>query len=1135
MTRRALRALRRFTQPIQRGREPASCLAPGFDTPGDAESSVRHTPVDRRTPWRRSLDGDWRFLWMKGRVLPPAGFAEPGFDDSEWAWIRVPSVWQMSPDRATWGIPYYLAFSYPPGIDVRSSRIPSIDPDRNEIGLYRHWFEVPESFRDRTLFLYFGGVKAAFTVWADGREIGFSQGSFSPASFRLPPLSPGLHQVTVQVWRYSEGTYLEDQDMWFLSGIFREVVLTAEPPARIRDFHARCRGLVLGEAGLADTDLLVTADLEIPRTDLRSYRVDVELGVSDPVPGLPESDAGESSREGDLRRACGRWFLGCIRFDADPEGGPSAAPPAGPGIRVRSGTLSTPMEGIRAWSAETPWLYPLVLTLVDETDDRIIESRAIAFGFREVSILDGRLCLNGRPILLLGVNRHEFDPDHGWALPAARLEQDLRLIRGNHLNAVRTSHYPNDPRFYEWCDRLGLYVMDEADLESHGVRRKGVPGDHPAWTAHGVDRMERMVLRDRNHACVLLWSLGNEAGDGACFDAMKAAALRLDDTRPFHYEGDRTMHASDVVSRMYPDMATAHALGQGRDVRVPLLSRLRNLFGDDRKPLRADWLKGKPVVFCEFAHSMGNSLGNLAEYMAIFETYPTMAGGFIWDFADQAIHRVLPDGRDAWLYGGDFGEERSDRNFCGNGLVAADRTPHPALREVRRIFQPVDAVLLDAAEGRVRIRSRLRFRSLGHLSVRARVTLDGVPVLDIPLDLPDLGPLEETGIQVPYDFRELQRLRRQARSRDPLLRRGDLLLTLLFHYRLPQPAAEEGEEAAFVQFSLAGPESPRRDLPSPVACRRAGRGVRLHHEPDRIIAGVDGVFRAAFGRQSGCLESLDLGGGELLASPLEPWFWRVPTDNDRGYANFLPFLLPLVPNEAWRKAQEERETASVRVQAGGPDRSPRILFRYQVPHCAGEAMVEYEIGCTGDIRIRMGLLPTRDMQRIGLRLSVPDRLGRVAWYGAGPHENYADRRQGARIGIHEARTADLAHDYLRPQENGSRCGVRWIRLTDESGRGFQVEDLQGAFLQASAWPYDDGDLDRADHIHELVRRDRYTIHLDHRQCGVGGDSPGLAALRPAFRIPGGRRYRMDILLRPVPTLVPYPDDGQGAAEPGAGL
>ena len=996
------------------------------------------------TPYSLSLDGDWDFKWVMGTRGRPEGFEAPEYDSSGWDKLAVPSVWQLR----GYGKPYYLAFSYPPAVCDKKGRVPEIDPALNESGFYRRTFTLPQSFESRQIFLRFGAAKSALYVYVNGHFAGFSKGSMTPAEFDVTRfVRPGSNVVAAQVVRFSDGTYLEDQDMWFFSGIYRSVVLYAEPKTFIRDIYIHTT----------------------PDENYENWRFEAEATL-----------VSELEKNKDLTLT--------LRLRKEPDGG-----------EIRSLTQTFSLGGGNAcgvafacdfekpllWSAETPYLYS-VQAVLEDAEGNVAEAKNVRFGFRATEIRGGVLLINGRPVKLCGVNRHDFDPDFGWAVPEERFRQDISLMKRANINALRTSHYPDDPRIYDLCDEYGIYVMDEADLESHGVRKQGIPGDDPKWSDACVDRMTRMVLRDRNHPCVFMWSLGNEAGFGSNFALMKKAALALDATRPFHYEGDRDMSVSDVTSRMYPPVDTVEKLGRGEEIKISFIDNLLNKLTADNKPLKPEQYRGKPGILCEYAHAMENSLGNFKEYMDLFEKYPTLAGGFIWDFVDQSIRRYTPDGSERWLYGGDFGEEKTDRNFCANGIVSADRTPHPSYFEVKNVYSRIRVKPVDIKSGRVRIQNLYCFTDLSRFAMSWRVLKDGRVIFTRIADAPHVGPGQSTELTL-----EL--------PEEPLDMRAEYLLDISFNIKDETPWCEAGYPLAVSQLTLAAAEAVNEQPENSEAS--------LRETPDAFLI-TDTGLRAVVSRLTGELSSLDLGSGELLASPMRLNYWRAFTDNDMGYANFKPEWSKMLMHGVtkWRSATETRRLRSVAAEESGG--RVVVTAEYSVRGCKGAVTTVYEFG-GGSLRLRHTVTPASDMLRVGFTFALPEKYGRITWYGRGPHENYCDRKTGAPAAIYSFPAAEMCHNYMRPQENGTRSDVRWMQATDDEGRGIR---LAGSYFDFSVWPYTQEDLQNASHRDELKHRDTITVNFDSEQRGVGGDFPGVANVHEAYLVHRGRKHELNIII-----------------------
>lgn len=1027
---------------IKDNKEDGHVLAFCYDK---ADSAAKR----ENSPYKISLSGTWKFFWYKGVGELPAKYADADFDDSNWEDITIPGVWQFQKDYTK---PWYYANSFPNCIGVEKSKIPSIDIKGQEVAMHRTSFTVPDSWNGRQIFLHFGAAKAGIKVYVNGKYVGYSQGSNTPHEFDITEfVKPGVNKVAAEVYRYTDGTYLEDQDMWFLSGIYREVYIYSEPKQCIRDFFVRTE-LV---NDYTDADLLLDIYL-------KDY-----------------SEAGKKVQiEATLLTGAKPVVVGTLELVTK----------QGENKVVFKKRIEKPM----LWSSESPVLYTLLIRTVC---DDIVTYKSVRFGFKQVEIKGEKILVNGQPLLIRGVNRHDYDPDHGWAVPDERYIQDLNIMKQNNINSIRTSHYPNDPRFYDLCDEYGFYVMDECDLETHGVRRKNVPGDNPMWTKAVVDRMERMVLRDRNHACVFMWSLGNEAGDGSNFLRMKEAALKLDNTRQFHYEGDFDFTKSDVISRMYPTEDQVEKLGKKEPLTITWFDNIANSLAADSKPIPKE-LYTKPVIFCEYAHAMENSLGNFREYMDAFEKYDNLCGGYIWDFVDQAVHKVDEDGNDMWLYGTDYNEKDcwiqppyntcaivgSNTFFNANGIVASDRKVHPSIHEVRKVYCEIQVKAIDAQKGVYLLKNKQLFSDLTKFDIKYVVTNDGEKTDEGMLDralFEKLAPLSE----MEFNFE----------CKIPEEAKGEIILTFSFIRREDCRFAKAGYEQGFDQFIL----------------RAAEEKVKVKYEKDVEIEGdqkrftvIGENFRYTF--VDGQLTSMIKDGKEYLKGALKPNYYRALTDNDIDYLNFVPPLIPVHPLYMWKMATDKLSTKAT------------LIHRYR--HSAyiettlsvmglKDAKMTYTVYPDGKIDVSHEGTPNlQDMVRFGTVLTMDDDYKYVKWYGRGPHENYIDRKTGARIAVHEMTVADMEHHYMRPQENGHRTDVRMLEVKNADGEGLRFTAIGEKPFAINCHHYTVTDLDNATHIHSLKHKDFTTVCIDLMQRGVGGDTPGNSCLREPYIMHKGTKY-----------------------------
>ncbi|WP_326791528.1 DUF4981 domain-containing protein [Streptomyces sp. NBC_00841] len=925
------------------------------------------------------LDGAWRFRLATGLDDLTEGLPEAGFDDGAWELLEVPSCWQMAgiPGKPRYGAPAYTNTQYPFPVD------PPRVPEQNPTGEYRRAFDVPDGFPIEDAVLRFEGVDSCFAVWLNGIRLGDGKGSRLPTEFDISSaLCPGRNVLAVRVHQWSSGSYLEDQDMWWLAGIFRSVSVIA-------------RGI---------EDFFVRADF-----DHRTGRGTLSVGTTSSARlSIPE--------------------LGLI--DADP---------AGPHT----------FEGVTAWSDEEPKLYEGSLTTGGE---RV----GLRIGFRTVAVVDGVLTVNGRPLTFRGVNRHEWHPLTGRTLTEETMLADVLLMKQHNVNAVRTSHYPPDTRFLDLCDAYGLWVLDECDLETHGfayANWRGNPSDDPAWLPAYLDRAERMVQRDKNHPCVVAWSLGNEAGTGQNLAAMAALIREHDDSRLIHYTGNNESGTYvDIYGLMYPGIDEVEAIGRGREQRTT-------------DPAEDEHRRGLPFIACEYAHAMGNGPGLLAEYQAVFESHPRLAGGFVWEWIDHGIAQVAEDGSPFYAYGGDFGEEIHDGNFVADGLVFPDRTPSPGLVEYKKVIEPV-RIVIDASTRRIGIRSLHHSRDTGYLRFSWTVEDDGKPVGSGELSVPPVAPGNETLVAWPDDLAAAVDAAAKAASG------CEVWLTLRAALAEDASWADAGHEIGWAQglLRLSTP-TPDFTLAAALVCE------------DAITLGA-----ARFDRRTGALTrlgALDLDGPRLDV-------WRAPTDNDE---------LGLAEAAAWRAVGLDRMhhrtltvepgpsglVVSARLAASGSCSGLGIVYRWTTPQAEAGA------DATG-LRLQVTVTPEGDwpvpLPRLGVSMSLLGTDADVEWFGRGPGEAYRDSQAASRVGRFRSTVVALQTPYVRPQENGNRREVRHARITTSHGPSLLISGLP--VIDLTARPWSTAALAAADHHNQLRPDGRIRLHLDSEHHGLGTASCGPA-------------------------------------------
>jgi len=1020
-----------------------------------ADSASAATLDRERSPFYQSLNGQWKYHWSATPASRVPDFWRTDFSDSTWPTIRVPS----NPEIEGYGIPIYTNIAYP----WKAANPPLIPADAlNHVSSYRRSFNVPPAWNGREVFLTFDGVNSFFYVWVNGVKLGFSKDARTPSTFRLTSqLRPGENQIAVEVFRWNDGSYLEDQDFWRLSGIMRNVTLWSAPTVHLRDFTVRTDF----DAAYRDATLTVTAEAKNFSDAARVASLAITL--------------------------------------LDPTGKQVLEQAATP-LTIASGStaefkLSTPVANPRKWSAEIPQLYTLLLTAKDEAG-KILETIPWRVGFRTTEIKHGQLLVNGQPVLFRGVNRHEWDPETGQVMTRERMLQDVRLMKQNNINAVRTCHYPNVPEWYALCDEYGLYVIDEANIESHGMgyEEKSL-GKVPAWGPAHLDRTIRMFERDKNHACVITWSLGNEAGFGENFIRDYQWLKQHDTTRPVQYENPHSAETSDVVCPMYP--------GIGEMLNYSSLPRT------------------KPFIMCEYAHAMGNSSGDVWAYWnPIYAGMPYLQGGYIWDWVDQGLRTPVPASRKIehldnpkslpldpalgtfFAYGGTFGppDVTSDGNFCANGLVSADRVPHPGLAEIKKVYQPIQMRAGDLARAEVEFQNWFDFLPAeAWLAADWRVVAEGQVLQQGKVEGLALAPREKKKLTLPV----------QPFSPAPGV---EYFLEVSFKLKDRMPWGEAGHEVAWEQFPLPA------SAPAPIVNRTHLPPLQVEQNAGQIVV-RGGNFSAAVSKSTGLLVSLKSAENELLAAPLGPHFWRAPVDNDRGsgMTSEEPGQHYWSPGGMglWRKAHETWEVKSAAVRSIGTGEVVITVEGWiKSVECAQQ--IVWTVLGNGEVEVSTTWLPRSkalpEMPRFGMQTTLRAGFDNLVWLGKGPQETYADR-QAARVGLYRGKVKDQYFDYIKPQETGNKVAVRWLALTDAQGRGLLA--IGEPLLSANALHPSTDDLFCATnkenfYSYMLPPRETVTLNLDLRQRGVGGDNSWGALPHEPFRFsawPTTYSYRLHVL------------------------
>ena len=997
-----------------------------YENVEDAMSGDRN-----KSAYLKMLNGIWKFYYTENDSKAPSQFYKIKYDVTKWDNIDVPSCWEMR----SYGTPIYTNVVYPFPVNP-----PYIDRE-NPVGSYVREFTIPDKWTTRDVILHFGGVSSAFYLWVNGKYVGYSQGSRLPAEFDITSfLKKGTNKLAVKVYRWCDGSYLEDQDHWRMSGIHREVFLMARPKVRIEDFAVRTRL----DKNYQHAQLQIRPKIvNLHKKELKNWILDAQLFDAKGKRILSQP------LQLSVKRIVHEWH-------------PQRD-------NVYFGIMEQKIENPIKWTAETPYLYTLVLTLKDQ-NKKIIESVSSKVGFREIENKNGMLLVNGKPVKLKGVNRHDHNQKNGKTVSRANMQKDVELLKQFNFNAVRTSHYPNDPYFYELCDRYGIYVIDEANIETHGVG--GYFSNQQDWNYAFMDRVIRMVKRDKNHPSIIYWSLGNESGCGPNHAAAAGWVKCFDPTRLMHYEGAQGNHEHpayvkpgskkkiaymanptdpdyvDVISRMYPTIKELEGLANS-----PYISR--------------------PIMMCEYAHAMGNSLGDLKAYWDLIYQYPNLIGGFIWDWMDQGILQTDKNGRKYWAYGGDFGDKPNDGNFCINGVVAPDQTAKPALWECKKIFQPIKTSVFDLENYEFIIFNRHHFINTSQYNLQWKIMADGKTIKKGKLIAPECLPGNSVHLKLP-----VQKLK--------MLAGKEYILEINFVLRYAQVWANKGYEVAWNQFILPNTKAYHR------AKTKAGS---LKVWQDKNVCKITGNgFQLQFEKAKGSFSSCKIKGEELFTQALHPNFWRVPTDNDKG-AKWMTKAV-----YAWKDAAENMKLITWKVER----KEKRILLmgKYNISIDSSVLNLKYEITSKGNIKVDMQINKGNNityLPRFGMQCGISKDYSNLSFYGKGPQESYWDRKTGARLGLYSMKSSEIAYDYVRPQENGNRSDVRWLDLKTKK-HSFRIQGIPS--FDFSIWPYSMENLERATHINELDKTDTYVLNIDFKQFGLGGDDSwsSIAIAHPEYRL-----------------------------------
>ncbi len=971
----------------------------------DKESAVEKKINE--SEYYKSLNGIWKFNWVKKPSDRPMDFYKEDYDVNQWDDIAVPANWE----REGYGIPIYTNVKYP-----FTKNPPFIHHDWNPVGSYKRNFVIPQDWDGRQVILHLGAVKSAAYYWVNGKKLGYSQGSKTPVEFDITKyLHAGTNTIAIEVYRWCDGSYLEDQDFWRLSGIERDVYLYSKPKVHIYDYFVKADLDSDYKNGLFSVDV----SLKNFGKKQQGLSLNIEL-LKDGKSILTQSRTVKSIAK-----------TGKVKFESE-------------------------IENPEQWSAEHPNLYTVLLSLNDSKGN-VIETLSSKTGFRKVEIKDAQLFVNGQYVYLKGVNRHEHDEVSGHVISEESMLEDIKLMKQYNVNTVRTCHYPNDSRWYELCDEYGLYVIDEANIESHGIGydKDVTLADKPEWLAAHMDRTQRMVERDKNHASIIIWSLGNEAGDGHNMLATYKWIKQRDLSRPVQYEREgkktnATERHSDILCPMYARIGWIEKYAQDNPDR--------------------------PLILCEYVHAMGNSVGAVKDYWDVIEKYKNLQGGSVWDWVDQGLLEVDENGRKYYTYGGDYGPEgiASSGNFCINGLITPDRKPNPALYEIKKVYQYIKVIADDLNKGQVEIFNNYAFKNLNEFQLVWDVTENGLKVSGGTLELPDVKAGNSAVAKIPYlDYER---------------GKGEYILNLSFVAKKAEGMIPVGHELAWEQFEL----SPYLFSSLKLDDKVNGSLSLTDSKEECTVENIDVFFK--FNKKNGLINSFRYQGVELLTKGPQLNFYRAPTLNDSRDRNGL---------RKWKKAHLNdlhHKVVSVDVQQLN-DGLVQVICKMDLNNSEGAKMFDaaytYLLKENGELGITTSFTPSSAIEvlaKAGLQMRLPKGFNSLKWYGKGPHETYIDRCASGKVGIHTAKLNDLFHEYVVPQENGNLSQVRSASLSNSKGFGVQI--TANSLVNLSAYPYSDKDIETAKHINELEQADFTTLNIDYKQNGLGTATCGSGYLEP---------------------------------------
>ena len=1011
--------------------------------PAPSIRSARNSDYDNAA-WVKSLNGSWYFHWSPNPQTRPTDFYKPGFDQSDWDQIPVPS----SMERQGYGVPLYVNIKYPfkvnpPFVMDEPDRIFTSYDQRNPVGSYSRSFVVSEEWTDKQIIIHFAGISSAAYIWVNGKKVGYTQGSRLPAEFDITNyVHQGENFLAVEVYKYSDGSYLEDQDFWRLSGIYRDVFLRVVPKVTLWDVYAA------------------------PAVDLDNKTGSVSLHYS--ITNFSKKVSKNHTIQVSILSPDGNTLISEKSFALDKIKKGHGIEEVLPAIKI---------DQVELWYDEKPVQYTALIT--HTVKDQVIEAYSLPVAFRKIEVNGELILLNEKKLKIRGVNRHEFSPDQGWAVSEDQMRNELKLMKQGNINFVRTSHYPNDPRWYALCNEVGMMVMDEANIETHELsyHKRVLPGDKPEWIGACVDRMKRMVIRDRQHPCLVMWSFGNEAGFGNTYLEMRMATLALDPERRIIQYADMNL-AGDVDSQTYPPISWLKQHLEGKAKRKGERGEKSHEHQHGKYP------SGRPFIMNEYAHAMGNSLGNFQDYWDFIYAHDMFAGGFIWDWIDQALWKDQDQKDLGFVYGGDFGDTPNDGNFCINGIIGADLIPHPHYYEMQKVYQPVYFEIQDRLPLSIKITNHHLATNTNAYRLSYAIIEDGEISMEKNLPSIDVAP-DKTAQLIIGDIKFDEE--------------KEVFITVKMSLKENAIWAKDGHVVAWEQFLL------NRDKTANEEAIETYKKLVVDDNPEIMrLHGDD--FEIKIPKKSGLISSVSYGDTKVIKDELRFNFWRALTDNDEGWK---------VDEKMgqWKEEGSNCQLESMEVNTM-QENVLNIFCKYSFASTKTMASINYLINGTGkvDMKIEFAIPETAsNIPRMGVQFEIDEALRHIEWYGRGPHENYLDRKTSAAIGLYRSTLSDWITPYVRPQENANRCDVRWIKFHDKDEKMIFFSSNSTTPLSVSAWPYTQESLEKTTHDFELQNNGNTIVNIDYKQMGVGGDNSwGLPVMEKYQLKPGIYSYSFTI-------------------------